>query len=114
MSAVPASFWHSAGTTPIASVLVKDTDFMDCPCCQLKQRKAIDYTGITAAVCAKCTYHQGEQEVMRLKRAESHEAILRERMDACRASEARENAEAGEARAAASEAKRRTAEALKS
>jgi hypothetical protein len=64
-------------------------EWMRCPCCGLRQHKALDATGITAAVCAKCTHHQGDEEPKRIK------------------SEAR-------ATEAAAEARRQTAAALRS
>ena len=51
---------------------------------------------------------------MRLKRAERHEAMLRARLEACRASEAKARAAAEQAWAEAREAGRRTAAALQS
>jgi hypothetical protein len=82
-------------------------EWMRCPCCGLRQHKALDATGITAAVCAKCTHHQGDEEPKRLKRAEFHEKLLREALATCIKSEAR-------ATEAAAEARRQTAAALRS
>ena len=64
-----------------------------CPCCGLQQPPAVDKsTGVKARVCEKCTHHHGDQDSARLRRAEAHEHMLRERMDACRASEAKARA----------------------
>lgn len=77
---------------------------MKCPCCGLAQPQAYDTTGVKAQVCAHCTHHQGGQDAKRLLRAESHERMLREQLDACRASEAQAQAKAAEARKATASA----------
>ena len=59
-----------------------------------------DVTGITARVCAKCTHHLAGRAAKRLARAESHERMLWERLEACRASESETRSKAAKARAA--------------
>jgi hypothetical protein len=72
-----------------------------CPCCGLDQPPCQDpTTGVTARVCAKCTHHQGPEDAQRRKRAENHERMLRERLEACRASESQAQSEAAQAREA--------------
>jgi len=71
-----------------------------CICCGLDQPRYADATGVTARVCAQCTHHQGEQDVKRLARAERHERMLRERLEACRASESQTRLKAARDRAA--------------
>jgi len=86
-----------------------------CSCCKLPQPQAIDKaTGVSAPVCAGCTHHQGDQTAMRLRRAESHERMCRERLDACRASEAAARKEHRAAADDAANARRATAAALAS
>jgi hypothetical protein len=77
-----------------------DTRYTRCPCCGLDQPRSLDVTGVTARVCAKCTHHQGEQAAKRLARIESHERMLRERLEACRASESETRSKEAKARAA--------------
>jgi hypothetical protein len=77
-----------------------ETRYARCTCCGLEQPRSLDATGITARVCAKCTHHQGEQDTKRLARAESHERMVRERLEACRASESETRAKAAKDRAA--------------
>jgi hypothetical protein len=77
-----------------------------CRCCQLVQPICLDAHGVTARVCAKCTHHQGEQDTKRLARAESHERMLRQWLDACRASESQAKAEIAQARDAVAAALR--------
>ena len=70
-----------------------------CRCCQLGHPPAIDrVTGVTAPVCARCTNHQGEQGTTPLRRAQAHEAMLRERLEGYAAREAEARADAAEAR----------------
>lgn len=86
-----------------------------CGCCRLPQPRPVDKaTGVTARVCAGCTHHQGDQDVKRVQRAESHERMLRERLDACRASEAKAARRASAADAVVSDARQATAAALAS
>lgn len=61
---------------------------IDCTCCQLRQRIK-DRDGAVPTVCDACLSHQGNLPEKRLARAESHEDMLRTRLEACRASEAR-------------------------
>jgi hypothetical protein len=90
-------------------------DLMPCPCCKLRQRRAVDrVTGVSAQVCEQCGRHQGGQEARRVKRSEDHEAMLRRHLDACRASEAKAQEAAAQARAETREARRLEAEALQS
>lgn len=65
---------------------------IDCTCCQLRQRIK-DRDGPVPKVCDTCLSHQGNLPDKRLARAESHEAMLRERLNACRASEERSRRE---------------------
>jgi hypothetical protein len=85
-----------------------------CLCCGLHQPPAQDATGVTARVCANCTHHQGEQSPQRLRRAETHERMLREWLARCRASESQAQAEAKHAQAEARETREATASALRS
>jgi hypothetical protein len=85
-----------------------------CLCCGLNQPPAQGATGITARVCAHCTHHQGEQSAQRLRRAETHERMLREWLARCRASEAQAQAGAEQAQAEAKQAREATAAALRS
>jgi uncharacterized protein involved in exopolysaccharide biosynthesis len=88
---------------------------MNCPCCKLRQPRAIDRaTGVSAQVCEQCGRHQGEQDAKRIKRAEDHQDLLRQRLAACTASEAKARADAEQAHVEAREAKRLEVEALKS
>lgn len=61
---------------------------IDCICCLLPQLVAYP-AGYPPAMCSTCMKHRGEDEHRQLLRALSHEAMLRERLSACRASEAR-------------------------
>jgi len=75
-----------------------------CPCCRLQRPPAVERsTGVSARVCAACTHHQGDQDSVRLRRAEAHERMLRERMDASRKSEAKAQSAALQADKRASE-----------
>jgi hypothetical protein len=86
-----------------------------CLCCQLQQPAAIDGpTGVTAPVCGHCTHHQGDQGTNPLRRAKSHEAMLRKWLEGCRASEAAARKQAATAKAAAEVARQLTADALAS
>ena len=86
-----------------------------CGCCRLPQAAAIDKTtGVTVRVCADCTHHQGDQAQKRVQRAESHERMLRERMDMCRTSEAKARSAASLAAKNADEAYERMKAALRS
>jgi hypothetical protein len=58
-----------------------------CECCGLP-RHVRDRDGALPTVCGDCQRHRGERLEARVARAESHEAMLRERLTACRASEA--------------------------
>ena len=90
-------------------------DYMNCPCCQLRQPRAVDRaTGVTAQVCGACGRHHGDQDAKRIQRAEDHQDLLRQRLAACTASEAKARAAAEQARTEAREARRLEAEALKS
>jgi hypothetical protein len=77
-----------------------------CLCCGLNQPPALDATGVTARVCANCTHHQGEQSAQRLRRAETHERMLREWLARCHASESQAQAGAKQAREAVASALR--------
>jgi hypothetical protein len=59
-----------------------------CRCCKLPQIVR-DRDGAKPTMCDECHRHQGQLTDKRLARAESHEAMLRERLTACRGSEAR-------------------------
>jgi hypothetical protein len=59
-----------------------------CGCCQLTQDLR-DRDGTEPTICDECFQHRGQLPEKRLARAESHEAMLRRRLSACRASEAR-------------------------
>jgi hypothetical protein len=85
-----------------------------CLCCGLNQPPALDATGVTARVCANCTHHQGEQSAQRLRRAETHERMLREWLAHCHTSESQAQAETKQAQAEAREAREATASALRS
>ena len=61
-----------------------------CTCCGLRQRNR-DRDGPVPTLCDVCYQHRGKQTENRLARAETHEQMLRERLDACRTSEARAN-----------------------
>ncbi len=61
---------------------------IDCECCQLPQ-VIRDRDGAIPTVCDVCVPHYwGRRLETKLARAESHEVMLRERLMACRASEA--------------------------
>jgi len=92
-----------------------DSPYVTCGCCQLLQPRAVDrVTGVTARVCDECTHHQGDQDATRLRRAEAHVRMLRERLEKCRASEAAARREVAGAREAARDARAQTAAALAS
>jgi hypothetical protein len=61
---------------------------IDCQCCQLTQRLR-DRDGPVPVICDTCYQHSGQLPEKQLARAETHEAMLRKRLTACRASEAR-------------------------
>ena len=61
---------------------------INCECCRLPQFIR-DRDGAVPRICDACNQHQGQLPDKRLARAESHEAMLRERLTACRASEDR-------------------------
>lgn len=63
-----------------------ETVVIDCTCCHLKQRLK-DRDGAIPSMCDTCARHQGQLPEKRVTRAEEHEAMLRERLDACRHSE---------------------------
>jgi uncharacterized Zn finger protein (UPF0148 family) len=77
-----------------------------CECCQLPQ-VIRDRDGAIPTVCDVCSQHRGQLPDKRLARAESHEAMLRERLTRCRTSEER-------ARGALEGARDRVASALDS
>jgi len=82
-----------------------------CRCCGLTQPANTDQHGTTAPVCKHCTWHQGDRPDKRLARAESHESMLRERLERCRASEIRAQRELAQVSA---DAKERVSSALAS
>ncbi len=57
-----------------------------CSCCKLRQRVR-DRDGTEPTMCDECHQHQGQLPDKLAARAESHEAMLRERLTACRTSE---------------------------
>jgi hypothetical protein len=59
-----------------------------CRCCKLP-KNVRDYDGLKRTMCDECHQHQGQQLDKRLARAESHEAMLHQRLLACRMSESR-------------------------
>jgi len=59
-----------------------------CACCKLRQIVR-DRDGAVPTMCDECHQHRGDLPEKRLARAESHEVMLRKRLAACRASEAR-------------------------
>lgn len=61
---------------------------IDCECCELRQRIG-DRDGPIPPVCDTCHEHRGRLPEKLLARAQSHEAMLRQRLDACRGSEER-------------------------
>lgn len=61
---------------------------VNCECCGLTQRQR-DRDGAIPNICDQCTGHQGSLPERQSLRAEVHETMLRERLDACRSSEAR-------------------------
>ncbi len=73
-----------------------------CSCCKLRQRVR-DRDGTEPTMCDECHQHQGQLPDKLAARAESHEAMLRERLTACRTSEthARQGLEAANERVAA-------------
>jgi hypothetical protein len=83
-----------------------DVITIDCECCQLRQRLR-DRDGAAPTICDTCVPHQGSLPEKEIARARAHEAMVRERLVACRASEAR-------AREVADQAKERVASALRS
>lgn len=70
---------------------------IDCACCELPQRIR-DRDGAAPTICDACQRHQGKLPDKLLARAQVHETMLRERLDACRASEKRAQAFAARAR----------------
>ncbi len=60
---------------------------INCECCGLRQSNP-DRDGALPTVCDDCQQHRGQRLETQLARALSHEAMLRERLTACRASEA--------------------------
>jgi hypothetical protein len=64
------------------------TILITCRCCQLRQ-SVRERDGAEPTMCDECHQHQGQLPDKRLARAESHEAMLRERLIRCRASEAK-------------------------
>lgn len=79
---------------------------INCRCCGLTQRIR-DRDGAVPKICDLCHSHQGKLPDKVLARAQSHEQMLRERLEACRASEK-------QAQAVAKRAKERVASALSS
>jgi ribosome-binding protein aMBF1 (putative translation factor) len=69
---------------------------ISCECCGLRQ-SIPDRDGALPTVCDDCQKHRGQRPETQLARALSHEVMLRERLTACRASEA--SARTGMARA---------------
>jgi hypothetical protein len=59
-----------------------------CSCCKLPQIVR-DRDGAKPTMCDECHQHQGQLTDKRLARAESHEAMLRKYLAACKTSEAR-------------------------
>ncbi len=56
-----------------------------CQCCQLGQTFADRADGVSRrsdTVCARCEFHRGPND--ELQRAQDHEALVREQLDACR------------------------------
>jgi hypothetical protein len=82
------------------TLIIKDPHgrFAVCSCCHLRQPVCLDVTGVTARTCSTCIDHQGQDLARRAARAESHERMLRERLQACRSSELRAQDEATKAR----------------
>jgi hypothetical protein len=61
---------------------------ISCRCCEVR-RRVRDRDGATPTMCDECHRHQGQLPDTQLARAQSHEAILRQNLTACRASEAK-------------------------
>jgi hypothetical protein len=61
--------------------------YIHCTCCKLPHWVK-DRDGALPQMCDTCHRHQGQLPETRALRAETHEAWLRERLDACRKSEA--------------------------
>jgi hypothetical protein len=59
---------------------------IDCTCCQIPQFNP-DRDGAIPTICDVCYQHRGQSPEKKLARAESHEAMLCQRLAACRASE---------------------------
>jgi len=83
-----------------------------CVCCNLPQPSRLDQFDVTAANCEECKNHNGDTPQKRLARAETHERILRERLEACRASEAAAQASLRRAEQEIQQQKGRVAAAL--
>lgn len=79
--------------------------YIDCRCCGLKQRIK-DRDGALPTLCDECGRHQGKLPEKRVARAECHEAMLRERLTACRLSESQAQSRARIAKSAAASALR--------
>lgn len=73
-------------------------DNVICICCKLQQRAEYSQYGVKERVCAHCKWHQGDRIEKRISRAESHEKLLRERLDRCQTSEATAQRELQEAK----------------
>jgi hypothetical protein len=74
-----------------------DVITIDCGCCQLRQRLR-DRDGPAPTICDTCVPHQGSLPDKEIARARSHEAMVRERLAACRVREAHAREVAGQAR----------------
>jgi hypothetical protein len=61
---------------------------IDCECCELRQRIG-DRDGPIPPVCDACYAHRDRLPEKLLARAQLHEAMLRQRLEACRRSEDR-------------------------
>ena len=62
--------------------------FSLCPCCRLLQPPGVNRAlGVSAPVCKDCANHQADSDAAHVRRAESHERMVRVRLDACRTSE---------------------------
>ncbi|HKE63558.1 MAG TPA: hypothetical protein VKB59_02790 [Micromonosporaceae bacterium] len=57
-----------------------DAGLPTCECCRLPQHAHRDMYGIRSPLCTECEQHRGDAPPARLRRAESHEQLLRERL----------------------------------
>ena len=60
-----------------------ETEFK-CGCCKLVQKPHLNHLGIRDRICAGCLSHQGDADSAQAKRAQQHEAMLRERLKAAK------------------------------